>query len=371
MFDANLQEYTLSISVLIFLGSFRDVFYNLLQGLNLFKKYAVVQALSAAIRAGSIVVFILFSILNFHNLVQIEIFTTLLAVLILISVIPFKGLLNITKDINLYKKIIKFALPVYFNNIFSIIYGRSNLFLIGIYLTPASVAYYDVASKIPEALKKLFNSFIAVYFPNVSKLMAKGERKSASNLMNKSISVFSIILGFLVFISFAFSREITQALFSEKYLTTSIAFALLMFNFQLRTSTTIMGYSILSAGHPEIPMKVNVITSIISLAGTIVFIPIVGYIGAVYSLLLMNMTSFFQYYHYLKKLELNLDLKKLLQPLLLMIIFSSAFYLLSDIDLSIILKIGILLVYIILNWLLVEEVKSLIKNFKKIIPIFR
>ncbi len=371
LFDVNLQEFSLYITFLIFLGSFRDVFYNLLQGLNLFKKYAFVQTISAAVRAGLIVVFIFSSILTLDKLIAIEIFTTSLSVIVLLALIPFKGLLKFSKDFFIYKRIIKFALPVYFNNLFSIIHGKSNLFLIGIYLTPASVAYYDVASKIPEALSKLFNSYIMVYFPNSAKLLARGDKDSAINLMNTSVSILSILLGFMAFLSFGFGKDLAILLFSEKYQGISLAFALLIFNFQIRSSATIMGYSILSAGYPEIPMKVNIITSIISLGGTMLFLPTVGYIGAVYSLLLMNITSLFLYQHYLKKLEFNLDLKKLLQPLFILVIFGGIFFFLPGSNSFIILKIAIILVYISLNWFLVEEVKTLLKNFKKIIPIFK
>ena len=371
LFDKELNKYTLFIIFLIFLGSFRDIFYNLLQGLNLFKKYAIVQTFSAAIRALLIILFIFFSFLSFNNLIKIEIFTTVLALIALLIVLPLKSLIHPTMDLQIYRKIIKFTLPVYFNNIFTIFYGRSNLFIIGIFLTPTSVAFYDIASKIPEALKKIFNSFILVYFPSISRLIAAGDKESANNLMNKSISIFSIILGILVFCSFAFSKEITLLLFSDKYMSTSLAFALLMFNFLLRTAANIMGYSILSSGHPEIPMKVNIFTSIISLGGTMLFIPSVGYIGAVYALLLMNILSLIEYYFYLRNLELIINLKKLLQPLLVLIISGVIFYLIPNSSLSFILKIAIVMLYILINWLFVDEVRSLLKNFKKFIPIIK
>ncbi len=370
LFDKDLGRFTFYITTLIFLGSFRDVFYNLLQGLNLFKKYAIVQTFSAAVRVIFILSFIFLSILNFNTLLMIEVYTAIIAILVLLIVLPFKTLISFKMEIEVYRKIIKFTLPVYFNNIFTIIYGRSNLFIIGIYLTPVSVAYYDVASKIPEALKKMLNSFLLVYFPSVSRLLSGGDKKSAADLMNKSITLFNICLGILVFATFVFSKEIIQVLFSEKYIPVSIAFSMLMFNFLLRTSENIMGYSILSSGHPEIPMKVNITSSIISLGGTILFIPLVGYIGAVYALLLMNITSLFQYNYYLKKLDLRMDFNGFLRPMIILLVSGFMFYLIPSSGKTLLVKTGILVIYLVFNWFYTDEIKSLMKNVKKMIPTF-
>lgn len=368
LFDKSLTSVTFFITLLIFLGSFRDIFYNLLQGLNLFKKYAIVQTLSAFIRVFSIVAFIYLSILTFYNLILIETITTVIAIILLIFSLPIKKLITYSANLQFYKKIIDFTLPVYFNNVFTIIYSSSNTFIIGIFLTPVSVAYYDVASKIPAALKKLFNSFILVYFPSLSTLLSKGDKKSALTLINKSIGIFSISLGVLVFLSLILGKEIISVLFSEKYLGVYIAFVLLLFNFQLRTLADIMGYSILASGHPEIPMKVNIFTSIICLGSALIFIPLVGYMGAVYGLLMMNIVSLIQYYYYMKKLDLGIDLTKLLQPILILIIAGLVFYVLPN-GINLYVKVLFLILYLAVNWIFIGEVKLLFKSLRKFIPI--
>ena len=50
---------------------------------------------------------------------------------------------------------------------------RVNYFIIGAYLNPSSIANYDVATKVPDALKKIFQSFIIVYFPSLAKLFSR------------------------------------------------------------------------------------------------------------------------------------------------------------------------------------------------------
>ncbi len=369
LFDKNLVNLAFPITVLIFLGSFRDVLYNLLQGLNLFRKYAITQTVAAFVRVLSIVLIIYFSVFSFNNLILVEILTTIFAIVLIPLSAPMKSLIDFHFKPEIYRKIIKFTLPVYLNNIFTIVYNSSNTFVIGILLTPVYVAYYDVSSKVPTALRKITASFMLVYFPSISSLLSRGDKESALRLINKSLAVISVSLGVLVFSSLILGKEIITILFSEKYLNIYTAFVLMMFNFQLRTLANIMGYSILSSGHPEIPMKVNIFTSMISLGGALLFIPMVGFIGAVYALIIMNVFSLLQYYYYLKKLELRIKLFNFLQPMIVLIVSGLTFYFILNGITPLILKIVSLALYVVLNYIFVGEVKSIFKNVKKYIPI--
>ena len=369
MFGEGLEKYALLINIMFVLGSYRDHFFNLFQGLNLFKKYAIVQSISAASRVISILILIWLNEITLYNVLIAEILTTLISLSIQLLNVPFKEVIRPHNGYGIYKKIFKFCIPVYFNNLFMILYGSANYFIIAAYLNPASVAYYDIAAKIPEALKKLFDSFILVYFPNLSKLLSKGNVKQGESLMNKSLGTISVFITLLVFFSFVFQREIILTLFSEKYLESSMALSLLMLNFQFRSTANIMGYTLLSAGYPAIPMRVNAVSSIISIGGSIIMIPIWGFIGSVYALLLMNFVAQIQYYHKLRRISIKTDLFKLLQPLLIFAAFI-VFYYLVEVNL-IIIKIFIFMLYLITNILLIKDFKNMLISFLKLIPTFR
>lgn len=235
LFGEGLVKFGFYISVLFFMGSFRDIFFNLFQGLKYFKKYALVQVSSAAIRVIFIVVFVLLKSLTLNSLILIEIYTTALAIIIQLVNVPYKKVLRPIKDKQIFNSIIKFSLPVYFNNIFDILNARLNLFIIGLYLTPASVAYYDVANKIPTALRKIYASFLIVFFPNLSDLFSNDKKSSGEDLINKSLNIISLLLSFGALISFLFKDEIVVLLYSSKYSESAFAFFLLMFNFLIRS----------------------------------------------------------------------------------------------------------------------------------------
>ncbi len=159
------------------------------------------------------------------------------------------------------------------------------------FLHPASVAAFEVALKIPDGFMRLFSSLIVVYFPSLSSLFAKGNRDDAHRMMNSFLVLLSTGIVFLVLVAFLFANEIVLASFSREYLEVSLAFAFLMLNFYLRAISNILGYSLVAAGNSSAPVKANIAASTVNIVGSLIMIRMFGYIGAVYSLLLMNITS--------------------------------------------------------------------------------
>ncbi len=349
-------DFLFLIPVLFILGNFRDLFFKVLQGFNYFKKFAITQVASAVSRLLLIVLFLQLGKLNLDNLIFIEIFSTGIVLVVLMFLVPYKLMVDKNSKKLDVKSIMNFAFPIYFNNIFTFLYGRVNLFIIGILMNPVSVAYYDVGSRVSAALKKMLNSFTLVFFPNLTNLFSKGDRRSATELINKSLIVFSMLLATATLFSFLFRNEIMILLFSKKYVESSTVFSLLMLNLTFRSLANILGYSNLSAGHPKVPMKVNIVCSAVSVSGSFLMIPQFGYVGAAYSLIIMNTLAQGLYILYLKKIELDIKILRYTKPVIFLIL-TSILYLVLNIDL-ISIRIIFIIFYIILNWLFVKESKT-------------
>lgn len=358
LFDEKISEFLFLIPILFFLGSFRDLFFKVLQGLGYFKKYALTQIVSAVSRLLLIVFFLTQDLLNLRNLVYLEIFTTGVVLIVLLFLVPFKRLVQREENNVGIKTILNFSIPIYFNNMFTFLYGRVNLFIIGALMSPVSVAYYDVGAKVSEALKKMLNSFILVFFPNLSNLFSKGDKASAAELINKSLNVISLLLATATLFSFLFRDEIMILLFSEKYAESSLVFSLLMLNLTFRSLANILGYSNLSAGHPKVPMKVNIVCSAVSLSGSFLMIPHFGYVGAAYSLIFMNALAQALYILYLNKIELKISILRYTKPVIFLFI-TVVIYLVLNID-SISIRIIFMSIYLILNWIFIPEFKTLL-----------
>ena len=202
-----------------------------------------------------------------------------------------------------------------------------------------------------------FQSFIVVFFPNLSRLLSQGKRDAALTLMNKSIFTFSIAINLLLLVSFLFNAEIILLLFSDKYLDSALAFSFLMVAFYLSSMSHIMGYSLVSAGLPSITLKVNIASSAISLIAALFMVPLWGFMGAVYSMLLTGLSSLLFHYLYLTKYEMKIELISLVKPSLITITVLLLYYQFTPDNL--IFKSILLIVYLIAVYFLLPEAKEI------------
>ena len=363
LFSFTATEFLYVIIILFMLSSFRGLFYNLLQGMNLFKKYASVQTITSLIRITLLIIIVYIHELTLKNVLLVEITAVTFTVLLQAALIPYKQVFHWDVNFHNIKKIVKFSIPLYLSGISYFIQTQVNIFIISAYLTPVSIAEYDVAGKIPQASAKGFQSFIVVFYPNLSRLLSKGERDNALLLLNKSLLTFSIIINLLLVVSFIFNKEIILLLFSDRYLNSSLAFSLLMLAFYLSSMSNIMGYSLVSAGLPSTTLKVNVAAGAINLIGAFLMVPLWGFMGAVYSVLLTGFTSLLFHYLYLTKYDMQIELISFIKPSLVTIMVLLLNYLFTPDDL--IFKIILLIAYFIGIYFLLPEAKLIFNQIVK------
>jgi O-antigen/teichoic acid export membrane protein len=357
LFNFTATEFLYVIIILFILSSFRGLFYNLLQGMNLFKKYASVQTITSVIRVALLLIIVFIHELTLKNVLLVEIVAVTFTVLLQLASIPYKEVFHWDVNPNNIKKIIKFSIPLYLSGISYFIQTQVNVFIISAYLNPVSIANYDVAGKIPQASAKGFQSFIIVFFPNLSRLLSLGERDSAIILINKSLLTFSILINLLLLVSFLFNKEIILLLFSDKYLDSSLAFSFMMVAFYLTAMSNIMGYSLVSAGLPSITLKVNIAAGVINLIGAFLMVPLWGFMGAVYSVLLTGFASLLLHYLYLTKYDIQIELISFIKPSLITIMILLLYYQFTPDNL--IFKNILLIVYLTAIYFLLPESKDI------------
>jgi O-antigen/teichoic acid export membrane protein len=357
LFGFTATEYLYVIIILFILSSFRGLFYNLLQGMNLFKRYASVQTITSILRILLLLAVVYIDELNLKNVLLVEIVAVTFTVLLQLALIPYKEVFFWDVNIDSIKKIVRFSFPLYLSGISYFIQTQVNIFIISAYLNPVSIANYDVAGKIPQASAKGFQSFIIVFYPNLSRLLSSGENRSALKLINNSLVTFSIIINLLLLVSFLFNKEIILLLFSDKYLDSTLAFSFLMVAFYLTAMSNIMGYSLVSAGLPSTTLAVNVVAGVINLIGVFLMVPLLGFMGAVYSLLITGFASLLFHYFYLNKYNMKIELVSFIKPSLITIL-SLLLYYLTAFD-NLIFKIILLIIYFIAIYYLLPAAKQI------------
>ena len=358
-FDERIYQYTLYLLGIFILASFRDLFYSLMQGLYQFKQYSIVNVVSSVFRVVLVLIFISLTKLDIKILLIIEILATLQPLIHQVFVIPFSKYIKVKPTPDTYKRIIKFSIPLYLNNLLVFLNGQAHVFIIGLYLNPASIANFSVASKVPVALIKIFRSFIVVYFPNLAKLFSAGDKKTALNLIEKSLGVFSILTTIMVIFAFFFRNELTVLLFSSKYEEISLAFALLILRFFVRGISALIGYSFVPAGYPSVPTKINSIASFISICLSFLMVPVYGYMGAVYALLILNIISSALYILASHKYEINPRIKSFLKPTILFLAIPVSFLFTGEISFWV--NLILFIICLVIGWIISDDFKSVMK----------
>lgn len=362
--NEGLWDYNAYIIILFLLGSFRDLFYRIIQGLNKFKQYSLIQISTAVLRVALIILSIQLGKFNFLVLLYFEIIIIILALSLQFISIPFTSLLKSKVKSSDYVKLIKFSSPLYANNLITFTYDRVGVFIIGLLMTASSVAIYDVSTKIPSALQGIFSSYILVFFPNISTLFGIGDNNSAETLINKSILHITFILSTLIVIISLWNVELVTLFFSSKYLESALPLIIMMFSLLMRNLANILGYAIVAAGYSKIPMKVNLLSVIIGIVSSFFFIMYWNYIGAAFAVLIMNFITFFQYIYYHRRLNL-INLNFSFSYNLMISIFLAIILFIFSFD-HIVIKIFILILFIGINYKSVNEFRNLFTQLKAI-----
>jgi teichuronic acid exporter len=197
-----LAELTLFISILGSLTSLDMLFAYILRGFQSYKNIAIAQILASGLKASLIVVFLVILKLDLMGLVYASIISVSVSVLWQYSVIPDKRKWSISFPA--LKKLMTFGFPLGMNSLLTFAFQKTDALIIGTLLNPIQVAYYGVASKIPDSLLRFFQFFEIVYLPSVSESHSKGERGQTTALLNNSLRLISFASTTAVLITLLF-----------------------------------------------------------------------------------------------------------------------------------------------------------------------
>ena len=209
------------------------------------------------------------------------------------------------------------------------------VFVIGYFLNPISIAFYEVAGKIPQGFSRLFASFRIVYFPSLSSLISKGDTLNAQKFINSCLTIMSTLGGLIVITSVLFSEEIITLIFSAEYLEVKTTFILLTFSVCMQLIATTMGYSLVAAGKPKESMFSSIVGISIELVLSILLIPIYGYVGASIAFVIMTFVMQGISSYYLRNIGIKINIWEYFKPILclfslalvfLLFDFASSFY---------------------------------------------
>jgi len=282
-------QYAIFVLMMIMATSFDELLNSILQGFHAYNRIAISTCLRSALRLVLTIFFLMVMKLEMMGLVYSWIISACISALyqFIFTSVPIR--FEINRDT--LKEILKFGFPLQLSRFIWFVSGRVNIFLLGILALPSSVALFDAGEKIPKALHSLSASFITVFYPSMTRLLAEGKIEKAEKMLDQAMRIISFVTAYLALIAVLFSNEIVTLLFSSKYSNSNHVFAILMIAFHPEFLVQLMGYTLTSAGHPGRSLAENTVRVIVIILGNIILIPRIGIAGAAFATLIANYIS--------------------------------------------------------------------------------
>ena len=260
----------------------------LMQGLHLYRQLAIVQILTATIQLALVVLLVVIFDYGITGFLLATILSLGAGALTKYLMIPVRK--NLVLNRHVLKRILTFGLPLQVNDFLDFIITKINVLLLASLAGPASVAYFEIAAKIPNAFRELYVAIHSVFLPHMSEYHGQGQKKEADRLLNNVLRMTAFITVLAALILFLFSHELTVLLFSDKYHQSADALGLLMLVVSLGTIGAIMDTPFIATGRPLFLLAINTTVAVITLLGGVILIPITGVLGAVYARLIAEVS---------------------------------------------------------------------------------
>ena len=284
--SGGILHYVLYIPIMMAAMSFDELFTSTLQGFHAYKHIAVAHLVRSLLRLCLTVVFLKMFQWGMLALVYSWIISFGISIIYQCILLPVPKRFMFNRQ--LLEEIFKFGFPLQMSRFLWFVSTRVNVLLLGMLATPISVAYFAVADRIPNAFYFLSASFITVFFPNITTLLAEGERKKAKWMLDQSLRLVSFLMALFALIAVLFDRQIVILLFTEKYFASSRIFAVLMIALHMGFIVQLMGYTLTAAGYPKRSLIENAVRTSLIVVGNLVLIPVLGIIGVAVATLNAN-----------------------------------------------------------------------------------
>ncbi len=279
--SGTLRSYAGYLPLMLTVASFDELLLAILQGCRAYRPLAVAQILRSVLRLLLTVALLALFDLGVVALVYSWLLSFAVSIAYQFAALPLPK--RFVWRGPLLGELLRFGLPLQVTRFLWFVVRRVDVLLLGILAGPVGVAYYSVAARVPEALQHLSESFIAVYFPTVASLLAKGERRQAGWVLNRSLRLLSFLGALVALSAVVFGQQLVVLLFSDRYEGSSLAFALLMIAFHMTFLATLMGYTLTSAGYPGRSLGQNAARSAVHLVADLLLIPALSFVGPAYA----------------------------------------------------------------------------------------
>lgn len=191
---------------------------------------------------------------------------------------PFISLTS--KNVSIGKKLLSFSWPLALTGISFLFISKTDIILLGYYLSSMDVGIYTAILGIAGMLTFIGISFGWVFLPITSKLCAAGKESELESLFKTSSKwMFIVVLPIVLFI-LLFSQEIIMFMFGIEYVKGALALTIIIVGISMNTLTGLTGIMLVGKGYTKLNFLAEIVGGITNVALNILLIPIYGITGA-------------------------------------------------------------------------------------------
>lgn len=293
------------LPLLFFLNYCHEQLQGVLQGFHRYRVIALAQTLNGGVRFLCTLVFLgLFGrgVLGFIEACNVSF---LVSVAVQFAAVPVRKRFLIDRTIA--RQLIVFGFPLGLNSVFTLAFTRIDRFIITAMIGPAAVAVYEVAARLPDNGYRLFQSFLSVFFPSMTEMIAGGRIHEAERVLNHSLRVVTFLSMLVTLVAILFQEDIVRVLFSERYLESAPVLSLLMMSIGIGLVENLLGSTLIALGYPDKPVKINTVNAAVNILGAVLLIPHFGLVGAAGASLLARAAANPVYVYFLRKGGIRAD----------------------------------------------------------------
>lgn len=267
-------------------------------------------------------------------------------VIALILLLRFGSIIKFVFDINLYKKLLRFGLPMMINSLLMMLITFADNYLLQYFQGPEQVGYYSSVYKFGLGMNLIATAFITTALPYSSKLFSENDNPAL--IIRKTTRQAFYAAGIIFLIAAIFSQELTglkiagYQVLNFRYHKALNIIPLLMFSYTLMILYHSFTLALYKNEKTILITKINLIALVVNIGLNFVLISFYGYNGAAISTFVSLVTlAAITYYFSLKEFNTGYRAGDFMWFLIPGLIISFIYF--ADIKINMIVKVIILL----------------------------
>lgn len=181
------------------------------------------------------------------------------------------------------QKALRFAAPLYVNNLMNFVYQRCDTLVIVLWLDLGTAAIVEMAKRLPTLLSRLLGAGLVPYLPTLSAYLREDETIRARQLIAQTTAIVAFCGYAVTLFLTATAAPLLALLFTAHYQEGAAVLGLLLIATCLAVQAGIMGQALIARDRPKTVMVINLALGALSLGLNLLLVPRFGMVGAGWS----------------------------------------------------------------------------------------